>query len=140
MKSCNLKVGDRIRFDLRSPYSDEDIKYGCDSRVDGSTGTIQCIWDVNETCVVKLDTPLLYDDKRVVSEYWDFAYNLKKVLEEPKSPLNFEESWKQLKNYLDKKHKDYFLKHTISKNIENDSKLYELDEIIEHIKQIENIN
>ena len=140
MNSCNLSIGDRIRFDLRTPYSQEDVKYGCDPRVEGTTGTIQCIWDVNETCVVKLDTPLIYDNNRVVSEYWDFTYNMGKITDEPNPTVNYQLLWGQLKNYLNTKHKDYSMQNATNENITNSYKLHELEEIIEHITQIENTN
>lgn len=138
MKPSNLNVGDRIRFDLRSPYSEEDIKYGCDSRVQGTTGTIQCIWDVKQTCVVKLDTPLVYDNNKIVYEYWDFAYNMEKISERDKSPINFEVSWKELKGYLNNKRKDYNLQNIVKESSIVNCKIHELDDILEHINQIEN--
>lgn len=134
MKSCNLKTGDRVRFSLKSPYSKEDLKYGCDPRVNGMTGTIQCIWDIKEPCVIKLDTPLVYDNNKEVYEYWDFTYNMVKISEEP-HPINFEKAWNELKNYLNSQH--YLLENSSEKDIVANSKLYEIDEIIEQVEHLE---
>lgn len=132
MTSSNLKVGDKIRFNLKSSYSSKDLTYGCDTRVDGMTGTIQCIWDQSERCVVKLDTPLTYDNKRVY-EYWDFPYNMTKISSNYE-PLNFEKAWNELKVYLYSKHNTYGL----SGDDNDHSRLNTIDDIIKKFNEIEN--
>ncbi|MDD3224760.1 MAG: hypothetical protein PHX70_08720 [Clostridium sp.] len=133
MKFKNFKIGDHIRFHLKSSYSKQDIEYGCDPRVNGMTGTITKLWDIDDTCVVKLDIPLTYEDKKTVYEYWDFVKNMEEISYEDTKKIDKEPNLDKLKNYLYNKQKKYNAELLSKNSISIDSKLQEINEILKYI-------
>lgn len=136
MRFKNLKIGDHILFNLKTSYSKQDIEYGCDPRVNGMTGTITKLWDINETCVVKLDTPLTYENKKAVYEYWDFVKNMEKISYEESKEINSVSDLDKLKNYLHEKQKDYNNSLLNENSISIASKLQEVNEILNYVNTL----
>lgn len=103
-----FKSGTKIKFNLKRPYTKADIEYGCDERVDGMTGTIKNLWDINEYCIVKLDKPLVYDDGKKVYEYWDYVYNMEPLSEDSEEAIdvNYRTAWFELKKNINEEYKN----------------------------------
>ena len=133
MKNDEFKSGTKIRFNLKRPYTKADIEYGCDERVDGMTGTIKNLWDINEYCIVTLDTPLVYDDGRKVYEYWDFVYNMEPLSEESEEYIdaNYRAAWFELKKNINDEYR------SLSNNPVLKPQLNAFDKILSYMKNYE---
>lgn len=136
MNNNEFKIGTKVKFNLRRPYTKADIDYGCDSRVDGMTGTIKDLWDINEYCIVTLDKPLIYGDGKKVYEYWDYIYNMEPLTEDSEDSIdvNYRAAWFELKKNINDEYKNLL---TLSNNPVLKPQINVFDKILSYMNNYE---